>query len=63
VNPAVSFALMTGAQAVFVVALSVVAVVIVVFATYVASTTVWSDRWYGRSGGRHRPDDDRDRGS
>ncbi len=53
---------MTGAQAVFVVALSVVAVIIVVFATYVASTTVWSDRWYGRGGGP-RPGGDRDRRS
>ena len=52
---------MTGAQAVFVVALSVVAVVIVVFATYVAATTVWSARWYGR--GQHRPSGDPDRSS
>ncbi len=39
---------MTGAQTVFVIALSVVAVVIGAFAVYVAGSTMWADRWYGR---------------
>ena len=44
---------MTGAQTVFVVALSVVALAIGAFAVYVAGSTMWGDRWYGR----RRPDD------
>ena len=39
---------MTRAQAVFVVALAVVALVITVASLYVASSTRWGDRWYGR---------------
>jgi hypothetical protein len=39
---------MTRAQTVFVVALSVVALLIGAFAVYVASSTMWADRWYGR---------------
>ena len=39
---------MTGAQAVFVVALGVVALVITVASIYVASSTRWGDRWYRR---------------
>ncbi len=42
---------MTGAQTVFVIALSVIALVIGAFAVYVAGSTMWADRWYGR---RHR---------
>jgi len=38
----------TGAQTVFVIALSVVAVAIGAFAVYVASSTMWADRWYER---------------
>ena len=39
---------MTGAQAVFVVALAVVALVITFASIYVASSTRWGDRWYRR---------------
>ncbi len=39
---------MTRAQAVFVVALSAVTLLITAFALYVTSSTMWSDRWYGR---------------
>lgn len=39
---------MTRAQAVFVVALSAIALLITVFAIYVTSSTMWADRWYGR---------------
>jgi len=39
---------MTRAQTVFVVALSAIALLIGAFAVYVASSTMWSDRWYGR---------------
>jgi len=42
------FARVTRAQAVFVTALSVIAVLIGAFAVYVASSTMWADRWYGR---------------
>jgi len=42
----------TGAQTVFVTALSVIAVVIGAFAVYVASSTMWADRWYARRGRR-----------
>jgi hypothetical protein len=38
----------TGAQSVFVIALSVIAVIIGAFAVYVASSTMWADRWYDR---------------
>jgi hypothetical protein len=37
------------AQVVFGVALGIVALLIVVFAGYVISTTVWGDRWARRS--------------
>ena len=39
---------MTQAQAVFVVALGAIALLIGAFAVYVASSTMWADRWYGR---------------
>jgi hypothetical protein len=39
---------LTGAQISFAVALGVIALVITCFALYVASSTVWSDRWYRR---------------
>lgn len=39
---------MTTAQAVFVVALSAVALAIVAFGVFVASSPWWSDRWYRR---------------
>ena len=39
---------MTRAQTVFVIALSVIAVLIGAFTVYVAGSTMWSDRWYGR---------------
>ena len=39
---------MTGAQAVFVVALGVIALLITVVSVYVASSTRWGDRWYRR---------------
>jgi hypothetical protein len=38
----------TQAQAVFVVALGAIALGIGAFAVYVASSTMWADRWYGR---------------
>jgi len=38
----------TTAQTVFAVALSVITLVITVFALYVVSSTMWGDRWYGR---------------
>jgi hypothetical protein len=38
----------TGAQAVFVVALGVIALLITVVSLYVASSTRWGDRWYRR---------------
>ncbi len=50
---------MTRAQTVFVIALSVIAVLIGVFAVYVAGSTMWANRWYERgpkrSGGPRRP--------
>ena len=39
---------MTRAQTVFVVALSVIALLITVLSLYVASSTRWGDRWYRR---------------
>ena len=39
---------MTRAQAVFVVALGVIALVITVVSVYVAYSTRWGDRWYRR---------------
>ncbi len=39
---------MTEAQTVFVIALSAIAVAIGAFAVYVAGSTMWADRWYGR---------------
>jgi len=44
---------MTTAQVLFAIALSIVALVITGFAVYVASSTMWGDRWYRR----RRPDD------
>ncbi len=48
---------MTGAQIAFAIALGLVTLVITGFALYVASSTMWGDRWYGR----RRPDDARSR--
>ncbi len=39
---------MTQAQTVFVIALSIIAVIIGAFAVYVAGSTMWADRWYRR---------------
>ena len=39
---------MTTAQVVFSIALGIIALLITAFAVYVASTTMWSDRWFGR---------------
>ncbi len=39
---------MSRAQVVFVVALSLIALLITVFAVYVTSSTMWADRWYRR---------------
>ena len=39
---------MSRAQAIFVVALSAVALLITVFAVYVTSSTMWAGRWYRR---------------
>ena len=44
---------MSRAQAVFAVALAVVALVILFVSGYVISSIRWGSRWYGR--GRHRP--------
>ncbi len=44
---------MTGPQVAFSVALGVITLVITGFALYVASSTMWGDRWYGR----RKPDD------
>ena len=44
---------MTTVQILFSVALGLITVVITGFAVYVASSTMWGDRWYGR----RRPDD------
>ncbi len=44
---------MTGAQIAFSIALATVALIITGFALYVASSTMWGDRWYGR----RQPDD------
>ena len=44
---------MTGAQILFSIALGTIALVITGFALYVASSTMWGDRWYGR----RQPDD------
>jgi hypothetical protein len=43
----------TRAQVIFAVALGLVTLVITGFALYVAGSTMWGDRWYGR----RRPDD------
>jgi hypothetical protein len=45
--PAVTTAAST-AQVVFSVALGAIALLIVFFAVYVASTTVWGNRWFRR---------------
>ena len=42
---------MSRAQVVFAVALSVIALVILAVGGYVASSTRWGDRWYGRGKG------------
>ena len=39
---------MSRAQTVFVIALSVIALLITAFTVYVAGSTMWADRWYGR---------------
>ncbi len=44
---------MTGSQILFSIALGTVALIITGFALYVASSTMWGDRWYGR----RQPDD------
>jgi hypothetical protein len=41
------------AQVLFAIALGTVALIITAFALYVASSTMWGDRWYRR----RRPDD------
>jgi hypothetical protein len=41
------------AQILFAIALGVMTLIITGFALYVASSTMWGDRWYGR----RRPDD------
>ena len=43
----------SGAQIAFSIALGLVTLVITGFALYVASSTMWGDRWYGR----RKPDD------
>ncbi len=37
---------LTGAQIAFIVALGTITLIITLFALYVASSTVWGDRWY-----------------
>jgi hypothetical protein len=44
---------MSTAQILFSIALAGITLVITGFALYVASSTMWGDRWYGR----RRPDD------
>ena len=44
---------MSGAQIIFAIALGIVTLVVTGFALYVASSTMWGDRWYGR----RKPDD------
>ena len=44
---------MRGAQVLFSIALGTMALIITGFALYVASSTMWGDRWYGR----RKPDD------
>ena len=39
---------MSGAQIAFVSALGAIALLITFFALYVASSTIWGDRWYRR---------------
>jgi hypothetical protein len=39
---------LSGPQIAFLVALSAIALLITFFALYVASSTVWGDRWYRR---------------
>ena len=48
---------MTRTQVLFSIALGTITLVITGFALYVASSTMWGDRWYGR----RRPDDPRSR--
>jgi hypothetical protein len=42
---------MSTAQVVFAIALGSITLLITFFAIYVASSTVWGDRWIRRSGG------------
>ena len=44
---------MSAAQILFAIALGMITLIITGFALYVASSTMWGDRWYGR----RRPDD------
>ncbi len=44
---------MTTTQVVFSIALGTITLIITAFALYVASSTMWGDRWYGR----RKPDD------
>lgn len=39
---------MTTAQTIFAIALGAITVLITCFALYVASSTMWADRWYRR---------------
>ena len=41
---------MTTAQVIFSIALGLIAIFITVFAVYVISSTLWSDRWFRRRG-------------
>jgi hypothetical protein len=44
----------TRAQVIFSVAVGVIALVIVLFSLYVASSTMWADRWVRRRDGSRR---------
>jgi hypothetical protein len=41
----------TTAQTIFAIALGAITVLISAFALYVASSTMWGNRWYRRNGG------------
>jgi membrane protein implicated in regulation of membrane protease activity len=45
----------TTAQTIFVIALGAITVLITCFALYVASSTMWGDRWYRRTAGEAGP--------
>lgn len=47
---------MTTAQVVFATALGAVSLVVLAFAAYVVSSTVWADRWVRGSGRRADPE-------